>query len=722
MSTNLTTTFAPLTTIISWFGENAVPTDKQFETTWKSFFHKSENIPLEQIYQLSEILNLKAERVHSHLDMAKRDGSNLTNSDITGLKEVLGVALAANGIIGNVETAISTEVANLLTDGIYKPKTTGVYNAIGLTAKENYSTLFRKNAGVWSVFSEEQLLVPDYSGSIAAGQTTKAVNGDTIIKAYPREYTSKNLFDDELVVVDKYIDASGNKVTANGWWYSQNIPLIVGSTYAKAGGSFAIYKADNTIIVRHAASVVNFVVPAEASYGILTGVTVDLSIAMVVLGTTTGVYVSGRKSLSRAAIPKPLSTSKAVEGNIEPISGDNVYQATLLLVQGSYSKNVNLFDKETVTLGSYIDASGNPAVATDWFYSKKINVTPNTLYTNSGTNVVEYNASGGLIVRNAASANEITINANTSYVIITGLKSALDTAMFRVGNTPRPYESGIKKILKTQIADFYIESNLIVVSKQGFFNTILKAVQYIQYIGNPTKNPLNRWTILVYPGDYEEVVNIADRYISLVGIDKYSCRIIDKSGKYINSTVNMGGGNLLANFTIIASEENKPADYTGEPAYCVHHDYSGEGESFIENCELISSSSAPLGIGLQHNQQLTIKNVVAKCKTFNRPALLMHNNLLAGSTKQKMIVENSRFYADGDTALYLVDSNQTSGAKDSVDTTLSFYNTMFFSKTRGKVNIIGGTSPMTVGANSGDYGLMKVTLDSFGNNLTELNR
>lgn len=157
MSTNLTTTFAPLTTIISWFAENAVPTDKQFETTWKSFFHKSENIPVEQIYQLAEILNLKAERDHMHFDLAKKDGSNLSVEDINGLKEVLGVALAANGIINNIETTITSADANLLQDGIYKPKTTGVYAAIGLTAKENYTTLFKKLDGVWSVFSEEEM-------------------------------------------------------------------------------------------------------------------------------------------------------------------------------------------------------------------------------------------------------------------------------------------------------------------------------------------------------------------------------------------------------------------------------------------------------------------------------------------------------------------------------------------------------------------------------------
>lgn len=155
----LNQTVAPLSTIISWFAEDAVPTDTQFETTWKSFFHKSENIPVDQIYQLSEILNLKAERDHLHLDLAKKDGSNLSSDDINGLKEVLGVALAANGIINNIEPTITSEEANVLQDGIYKPKITGVYTSIGLTAQENYTTLFKKLDGLWSIFSEEKLPV-----------------------------------------------------------------------------------------------------------------------------------------------------------------------------------------------------------------------------------------------------------------------------------------------------------------------------------------------------------------------------------------------------------------------------------------------------------------------------------------------------------------------------------------------------------------------------------
>lgn len=173
------TTFAPLNTIISWFAEGAQPTNVQFETTWKSFFHKSENIPVEQIYQLADILNLKAEREHLHLDLAKRDGSNLSVDDINGLKEVLGVALAANGIIGNIETTITSEAANLLQDGIYKPKTTGTYTAIGLTARENYTTLFNKLDGVWSVFSEEKLPTLSPTGKVEEGNT-QAVSGGEV--------------------------------------------------------------------------------------------------------------------------------------------------------------------------------------------------------------------------------------------------------------------------------------------------------------------------------------------------------------------------------------------------------------------------------------------------------------------------------------------------------------------------------------------------------------
>ncbi|WP_291059047.1 MULTISPECIES: hypothetical protein [unclassified Empedobacter] len=205
------TTFAPLNTIISWFAEDAQPSEQQFETTWKSFFHKSENIPVEQIYQLTEILNLKAEREHLHLDLAKKDGSNLDVDDINGLKEVLGVALAANGIIGNIETTITTEAANLLQDGIYKPKTTGVYSSIGLTAKENYTTLFKKLDGVWSIFSEEKLPTLSPTGKVEENNT-EAVSGGEVFKSLDIARTNYNILKENLVNNVDFLELTNQEI------------------------------------------------------------------------------------------------------------------------------------------------------------------------------------------------------------------------------------------------------------------------------------------------------------------------------------------------------------------------------------------------------------------------------------------------------------------------------------------------------------------------------
>ena len=250
--TDLNQTFAPLTTIISWFAEDAQPTEQQFETTWKSFFHKSENIPVEQIYQLVDILNLKAEREHLHLDLAKKDGSNLDVDDINGLKEVLGVALAANGIIGNVETTITSADANLLQDGIYKPKTTGVFTALGLTAQENYTTLFRKNAGVWSVFSEEKMPMQDLT---EIEQKLDNIGQFEYFSKKGKYTSAKNstIVNEDLETTD-YIDISKLDYISGYGRGSTNAPTIIYfneqnnivDTYVGgiAGASFNILKSD----------------------------------------------------------------------------------------------------------------------------------------------------------------------------------------------------------------------------------------------------------------------------------------------------------------------------------------------------------------------------------------------------------------------------------------------------------------------------------------------
>lgn len=45
---------ASLTQIFDWFKENLMPTEAQFQETWKSFWHKSEKLPISQILGLQE--------------------------------------------------------------------------------------------------------------------------------------------------------------------------------------------------------------------------------------------------------------------------------------------------------------------------------------------------------------------------------------------------------------------------------------------------------------------------------------------------------------------------------------------------------------------------------------------------------------------------------------------------------------------------------------------
>lgn len=90
-----------LNTIYSWFEEGDYPTAQQFQATFSSFYHKSENIPLTKIEGLNNTLGkyVLTSSFNSHLEdkkahekqLVKLDASNITEEYRTALRAALGV-------------------------------------------------------------------------------------------------------------------------------------------------------------------------------------------------------------------------------------------------------------------------------------------------------------------------------------------------------------------------------------------------------------------------------------------------------------------------------------------------------------------------------------------------------------------------------------------------------------------------------------------------------
>jgi hypothetical protein len=107
---------ASLTQIFDWFKENLMPTEAQFQETWKSFWHKSERLPQEQILGLNDNLSLKADKTTltalSKVVDGKADKSDLQNIS-SGLRNIGEVTNKTDlGAISNPQDGDAYTVIN----------------------------------------------------------------------------------------------------------------------------------------------------------------------------------------------------------------------------------------------------------------------------------------------------------------------------------------------------------------------------------------------------------------------------------------------------------------------------------------------------------------------------------------------------------------------------------------------------------------------------------
>jgi hypothetical protein len=116
-----------LNIILSWFETGDFPTQAQFQASWSSFWHKDEAISMDKILNLNTTLSDKVDIsvYNAHLtneeahtgQLAKKDGSNLSNENIEQWKDLLEVGVLPSNIatvddgvnVGNVYTKIYTD-------------------------------------------------------------------------------------------------------------------------------------------------------------------------------------------------------------------------------------------------------------------------------------------------------------------------------------------------------------------------------------------------------------------------------------------------------------------------------------------------------------------------------------------------------------------------------------------------------------------------------------
>ncbi|GGE89512.1 hypothetical protein SAMN05443634_10496 [Chishuiella changwenlii] len=77
--------------IKNWFKTGLKPTQGQFWSTWDSFWHKDEKLPISNVENLENILNNKAENNHNHAEYATNDASSLSEENIINWQAKLGI-------------------------------------------------------------------------------------------------------------------------------------------------------------------------------------------------------------------------------------------------------------------------------------------------------------------------------------------------------------------------------------------------------------------------------------------------------------------------------------------------------------------------------------------------------------------------------------------------------------------------------------------------------
>ena len=224
-------------------------------------------------------------------------------------------------------------------------------------------------------------------------------------------------------------------------------------------------------------------------------------------------------------------------------------------------------------------------------------------------------------------------------------------------------------------------------------------------------------TLIVMPGEYEEVIDLRENTsIDILFLYKKYTKLIDKSGKYINSPLMVSGNNNIRNATIVANHD-KGVEISSPYSYALHYDYLGEGTTIFENCKFESYQNSAVGIGMHENQTLIFKNCDFYSE-YDGGTFYCHNATDSGVTNQKIILIECRIVAEMGLALRIDDANIGSGDGLGNQMEMEFINCNFISMTLGENSY---QFTQTALGDSTLSGNIKLSPDSHGNNLDVLN-
>lgn len=527
---------------------------------------------------------------------------------------------------------------------------------------------------------------------------------------------SVNMFNKDTQV-DGFLSSIGTIAVNENYYTSDFIEVNEGNysgTYHTGQWFICKYDAYKSLIgsrVLNSNSNISFTVESGVKY-----------VRIAFLKTTVNLQIQEGTQLTEY---EPYGQTYFIENSISEDKLTDEVREKLNVDLGAFltgRKSVNLVDRTKETIG-YLGGSGtiitsNPSYSTSDF----IEVTEGKSYI--GTYAKNYflctfDKDKSMVGTRVYTTGNIVINvalgSGIKYVRFS-YENTIKNLQFQEGTKLTAYEEygksfivedSISQDLKNVISQK--SSNVIKVSKEnGDYDSLTLAVE----------NSNDGDVIMVYPGVYdnEKVVN-RDKDISIIGLDKTKCIIQNSFNVYGQDPVTMTQG-YIANLTIkaLASDEYIYQDGVSE-CYCLHIDTSGDNSNLlVENCNFYSWHWACVGIGLHQNQKIKIKG----CEMYNmqddvpnrRYAALFHQRNADNVDGQELIFENCLMKSKSGKTFNYQKVGNNSNMK------LTMYKNILFDEVNG-IDCLNGFTRS--GENLDVSGSLKLSNDSFGNNVATLN-
>lgn len=517
---------------------------------------------------------------------------------------------------------------------------------------------------------------------------------------------SKNLFNKATVTSGVYVDyTSGGLPSNSSYSASDYIPVSPSTAYYKNSTQQWAYYDANKAYISGVVSGNSFTTPSNCQYMRISLLNTELNTLQLEAGT--------------------VGTSYKAYGNfIDPNTVTN--QSLLPQMMSFYDNPIlsnNLFNQATITSGYYVNyQTGALSALAGYNASDYIQVVAGDTYIKAFAEQFAFYDSNKAYISGLAGVTTFTVPANVCYVRFSIKNEQLSTFQVNKGNQFMSYDSFIQ--------DYRINAD-----KLYFVTDATKTVFIVDQAGHGHYKKINdaiidiaakgytqKITLVVMPGTYEEIVNLhGNTHISIVGVSKKDCILIDKSGDYANCPLQISGEGYITNITIVANHDNNPT-LTGVSvyAYAVHADYEGVGTTVFENCRFESYQNAAVGIGMHQSQTLKFRNCefYKDGTIYDGGCLYFHNSITTGVTAQRLIIENCDIRSKQGTSINITDANIGYGGGGGNDMIVEFINTMAYSEVSGKNSLFIGNTPTVT---NGICGSIVLDRKSYGNNIALFN-